>query len=126
MEGSRKERMKVGQRQKLSKNIPFFPVLSELRSVPCRSAAVKLPTAKLSISPSNGLLNNPRRWRCPEACEKQEVSRTEILLKEKDVDVCPGVSFDERPSLSLLFGYPPFLSQEAEEATVTTTAMMRI
>jgi len=91
MEGSHKERMKVRQRQKLSKNISFFPVLSELRSVPCRSAAVKLPTAKLPISSSNGLLNNPRRWGCPEACEKKrEVSWTEILPKEKDVDVCLG------------------------------------
>lgn len=38
----------------------IFCTLAELRSILRRSAAVELTTARLPISPSNGLLNNPR------------------------------------------------------------------
>lgn len=83
------------ERRKTIEKHPFLPVLSELRSVPRRSAAVELPTAKLPVPPSNGLLNNPRRWGCLVAREEtRELPRRRRFYRKAGMsaaDVSSGV-----------------------------------
>lgn len=103
----------------------LFFALSELRSVLRHSATVKLSTAKLPVSSSNDLLDDPR---CLEMRkEKREVSQTKFLPEGKEYQ---QPTFSKVGALSMNVVFPqlrailPFYSRRWNSRDDATT--MRI